>query len=51
MNNHVVRLERVLFFTVQLLKQDIGKNLLNKEFIFMKEIRMNLWKNTEGPLL
>lgn len=51
MNNRIVHLERILFFTVQLLKRDIDKNLLNKEFIFMKEIRTNLWKNTEGPLL
>lgn len=51
MNNHIGHLERVRDFTVQVLKQDIDKNLPNKESIFMKKNRMNWWKNTEELLL
>lgn len=51
MNNHIGHLERVRDFTVQTLKQDIDKNLPNKESIFMKKNRMNWWKNTEELLL
>lgn len=53
MNYHIGSLERVQDFTVQVLKQDIDKNLPNKESIFMKEkkIKMNWLKNTEELLL
>lgn len=37
MSNHTGPLERVWDFTAQVLKQDIDKNLPNKESIFMKE--------------
>lgn len=44
MSNHTGPLERVWDFTAQVLKQDIDKNLPNKESIFMKEKKWIGWK-------
>lgn len=51
MNNHIGHLQRVLAFTVQVLKQDSGKTLSNKESIFMSKNWFELVEKYGGTTL